>query len=191
MNDMNKASGGTRRAWRWVTGICFMAVAVTGCATGPASLNGLSLVADPYTQSLGSSKRLGYLADGEAVAFEAGDVFSFAPIALRHGKTIGSLRCVMKDNTSTGYVQVNLIRGPINTVDPVVGPSQVVASVGTTPSQAGPGFVEFSAPAQSARATVDNTKYGYFLRVDFLDGPGLIGPETTLSLRGCIVEYAG
>lgn len=191
MNTVESVLEGTRRTWQSITGLCFVAVAIAGCATDPVSLNGLSLVADPYTQALGANKRLGYLGDGEAIAFEAGDVFSFAPIQLRHGKTIGSLRCVIKDNTSTGYIQANLLRGPINTVDPIVGPSQLIASVGTAPSQAGPGFVEVSAAAQSALAAVDNTKYGYFLRVDFLDGPGLVGPETTLSLRGCIVEYAG
>lgn len=191
MNNVERVLKGARRIWHWITGLCFVAVAITGCATGPVALNGLSLVADPYTQAFGTSKRLGYLSDGEAVAFEAGDVFSFAPIQLRHGTTIGSLRCVVKDNTNTGYIQANLLRGPINTVDPIVGPSQLIASVGTAPSQTGPGFVEVSATAQSALAAVDNTKYGYFLRVDFLDGPGLIGPEPTLSLRGCIVEYAG
>jgi hypothetical protein len=35
---------------------------------------------------------------------------------------------------------------------------------------------------------VDNTKYGYFLRVDFLDAPELAGPEAPLKVRGCSVK---
>ena len=82
--------------WLWVAVAAFMIAGIAGCESpappaGPVSLNGLALVADKYTQASGTSKELGYLADGEAFAFEAGDVFSFAPVQLQHGKTIKSL----------------------------------------------------------------------------------------------------
>ena len=167
----------------------FMVIgAMVGC-TGPASLNGLALVADSYTQTVGTSKRLGYLAGGDAIAFEAGDVFSFAPIQLHHGKVIKSLRCVVKDNTDVGYIQANLKRGPINTTDPVVGSSSLIASVGTFPAQSATGFIELTSNANVALAKVDNNAYGYFLRVDFLDNTSPTSSGTTLSLRGCIVAY--
>lgn len=169
--------------------IFFMALgAMVGC-TGPESLNGLALVADSYTQTVGTSKRLGYLADGEAIAFEAGDVFSFAPIQLRQGKVIKSLRCVVKDNTDVGYIQANLIRGSINTTDPVVGSSSLIASVVTMPTQSASGYLELTSNANAALAKVDNNAYGYFLRVDFLDNTSPTSSGTTLALRGCIVAY--
>lgn len=153
---------------------------------GPVSLNGVALVADQFTQTTGRSKKLGYLADGEAFAFEEGDVFSFAPVQLHHGKTIKSLRCVMKDNTTEGYIRAHLMRGPINTVDPVVGPSRVIGSVATKPDEAATDFIERLSNVNPALGKIDNTKYGYFLRVDFKDNPGRKGREITLGIRGCV-----
>jgi len=171
-----------------VTGFFMLLSAIVGC-TGPSSLNGLALVADTYTQTVGTSNRLGYLANGEAIAFESGDVFSFAPIQLWHGRVIKSLRCVVKDNTNVGYIQANLIRGPINTTDPVVGSSSLIASVVTMPTQSASGYLELTSNANAALAKVDNNAYGYFLRVDFLDNTSPTSSGTTLALRGCIVAY--
>jgi hypothetical protein len=46
---------------------------------------------------------------------------------LPHGAMIKTLQCVVRDNTSQGYIQVTLNRGPINTTDPIV-PMQTIAS---------------------------------------------------------------
>jgi len=149
-----------------------------------ASLNGIALVPDPYKKS----KVLGYLSDGEAFAFQTGNVFSFAPIQLPHGAIIDKLRCVVKDNTLTGSIKVNLLRGPINITDAVT-PVQVIASTVTLPATVSSAFQEISQNANPSFAVVDNTKYGYFFRVYFLAAPAQVGTNVLLSLRGCIVEY--
>jgi hypothetical protein len=144
------------------------------------SVSGLALTPD-HNQINGP---LGYLSDGEAFPLEAGDVFSFAPVTLQDGAIISSLICVFRDDSVGGYIQASLIRGPINTVDPVI-PLQIVANTGTSEFGANADFQERSGPADAARALVDNSQYGYFLRVDFLNGPGGV----SLSLRGCIMDY--
>lgn len=148
------------------------------------SLNGLALIASPQTTG-----GVGYLADGSAYAMYAEDTFSFAPIQLRHKAEIKKMRCVVRDNTETGYIQILLKRGPINIADPVM-PAQIIASASTYPAGASIDFKEISGNARADVARVNNNRYGYFFRVDFLDSPGLSGPLAPLSLRGCSVEYA-
>ena len=128
-----------------------------------------------------------YLADGSAYGAASGDTFSFAPIQLPNGAVIKELTCVMRDNTSKGYIQATLNRGPINTTDPI-GPVQNIASAVTFPATTDAGFVSRAGTADSSVATVDNSRYGYFFRVDFLDGPSP-GGDPALKLRGCTVEY--
>jgi hypothetical protein len=149
-----------------------------------ASLNGIALVPDPYSRSL----PLGYLPDGEASPLQAGTVQSFAPIQLPHGAMIDKLRCVVKDNTPTGNIVVYLERGPINISDAVMS-AQVIASASTIPATASSAFQEISGVADPRLAVVDNTKYGYFFKVNFLRAPALVWPNVRLGLRGCIVEY--
>ena len=151
-----------------------------------ASLNGLALVADPYTIAGGTSNAIGYLSDGEAIAFKEGDVFSFAPVQLPDKAKIKEIKCVVKDNTESGYIQVSLLRGPINTADPVI-PLQVIASAVTSPGYFDPDFIEISGDADPTLAEVNNEEYGYFFRVDFLDN----GAEEVaqLKLRGMVVKY--
>jgi hypothetical protein len=162
----------------------FIIIFISGCIRY-ASLNGLSLVGDPGTGSV-----VGYLGDGTGFGLKEGDTFSFAPIQLPHGAEIKRLRCIVRDNTPKGYIQVTLNRGPINinTTDPII-PIQNIASAVTSPATVNPDFQEITGNAKSDIAIVDNTKYGYFFRVDFLDSPGVVGPEVALKLRGCSVEY--
>ena len=94
----------------------------------------------------------------------------------------------MRDNSDTGYIQVNLSRGPINTTDPST-PIQSIASASTSPQQARSNFVEVSGMVDRSRATVDNQRYGYFFRVDFLGAPAVSGTDVALQLRGCSVAY--
>jgi hypothetical protein len=148
-----------------------------------ASLNGLSLVGDPQTRSV-----VGYLGDGSGYGLNKGDTFSFAPIQLLHKAEIKRIRCVVRDNTATGYIQITLNRGPINKADPTV-PMQLIASATTSPAAESTDFKEVSGNAKANVAKVDNNLYGYFFRVDFLDSPGIIGSGIPLSLRGCSVEY--
>jgi hypothetical protein len=148
-----------------------------------ASINGIGLVGDPATQST-----VAYLGDGTGYGLQPNDTFSFAPIQLPHGATIEGIRCVVRDNTSQGYIQATLNRGPINVTDPIT-PAQLIASATTTPADADPAFREIVNNASAALANVDNQNYGYFFRVDFLDSPGLSGAEVPLKLRGCAVEY--
>ena len=160
----------------------FVILLTSGCIHY-ASLNGLSIVGDPSTGSV-----VGYLSDGTGFGLKEGDTFSFAPIQLPHGAEIKRLKCVVRDNTPKGYIQVTLNRGPINTTDPII-PIQKIADAVTFPATVNPDFQEITGNAKSDVAIVDNTKYGYFFRVDFLDSPGVIGPEVPLKLRGCSVEY--
>lgn len=148
-----------------------------------ASLNGLSLVGDPHTASL-----VGYLGDGTGFGVKQGDTFSFTPIQLPHGAEIKGLKCVVMDNTPSGYIQITLNRGPINVTDPIV-PMQLIASASTFPATVNPDFQEVYGTVAPSLAVVDNSKYGYFFRVDFLDSPGILGSDITLKLRGCSVEY--
>lgn len=160
--------------------------AITQVVEEFVSLNGLSLVADSYTIAMGSSNAIGYLSDGEAIAFQAGDIFSFAPVQLPDKAKIQEIICVVKDNTASGYIQVNLLRGPINTTDPVI-PLQIIAVAGTSPSNVDPDFIQISGDADTALAEVNNEEYGYFFRVDFLDnGAGEVAELTT---RGMVVRY--
>lgn len=146
-----------------------------------ASTNGIGLVA-----TTNSSGELHYLTDGSAYASGPGDIFSFVQIQLPHQATITRLKCVVVDETDSGYIQVSLIRGPINVNDPVVG-GQSIAHTVTFPNTAQPGFQELVGNANTQRAKVDNSRYGYFLRVDFLDNPS--GLAALLKLRGCVVEF--
>src|SRR5581483_7145783 len=148
-----------------------------------ASLNGVSLVGDPATGSV-----VNYLSDGSSYSGRNNDTFSFAPIQLPHGAGIQQLKCVVLDNTAQGYVQVTLNRGPINTADPIAPPQMIAAAV-TFPATANSGFQEVAGTADPRYTLVDNAHYGYFLRVDFLDNPGLSEGEPLLKLRGCSVEY--
>ncbi len=148
------------------------------------SINGLALVGDPATQSV-----VAYLGDGTGYGMKENDTFSFAPIQLPHGAKIKAIECVFRDNTSQGYIQATLNRGPINVTDPII-PPQLIASATTSPAFASTNFTEVAGNANAARADVDNDNYGYFFRVDFLDNPGLSGSDVPLKLRGCSVEYA-
>jgi cell wall-associated protease len=150
--------------------------------SGSVALNGLALVSSQQ------SGRVGYLSDGTGFPTTAGDTFSFAPIQFLNGAIIKKLRCVVRDNTKTGYIQINLVRGPINVTDPVV-PSQLIASASTFPAQASTSFREVTGTPNATRATVNNDRYGYFFRVDFLDNPGTAGSDVLLKLRGCTVEF--
>ncbi len=160
--------------------------AITEVVEEFASLNGLALVADPYTIAGGTSNAIGYLSDGEALAFEAGDVFSFAPVQLPDKAKIKEIICVVKDNSEGGYIQVSLLLGPINTTDPVI-PLQVIASAVTFPNNADPDFIQISGDADATLAEVNNEEYGYFFRVDFLDNGA--GEAAELTLRGMVVRY--
>jgi hypothetical protein len=131
---------------------------------------------------------VGYLGDGSGYGLNKGDTFSFAPIQLLHKAEIKRIRCVVRDNTATGYIQITLNRGPINKADPTV-PMQLIASATTSPAAESTDFKEVSGNAKANVAKVDNNLYGYFFRVDFLDSPGIIGSGIPLSLRGCSVEY--
>jgi subtilisin family serine protease len=148
-----------------------------------ASINGLALVGDPATQSI-----VAYLGDGTGYGMKENDTFSFAPILLPHGAIIKNIECVFRDNSTQGYIQATLNRGPINVTDPIV-PIQSIASATTSPAFASSSFTEVGGSANVARANVDNDNYGYFFRVDFLDNPSLSGSDIPLKLRGCSVEY--
>ena len=143
------------------------------------SVSGLALTPDHNS----INGPLGYLSDGEAFPLEAGDVFSFAPVTLQDGAIISSLICVFRDDSDGGYIQASLIRGPINTVDSVT-PLQIIAAMGTSPDQQDSEYQEL-VDANPELVIVDNSQYGYFLRVDFLEGPG----GTSLSFRGCVIEH--
>jgi hypothetical protein len=67
--------------------------------------------------------------------------------------------------------------------------AQVIASASTIPATASSAFQEISGVADPRLAVVDNTKYGYFFKVNFLRAPALVWPNVRLGLRGCIVEY--
>jgi len=164
-------------------------VILTGLGSARAestSINGNAFVVDPYTKWLGSSKSIGYLVDGQAFAYEKGSAFTFAPVQLPDGALVTGIKCVVKDNSETGYIQANLIRGPINIVDPAYT-SQIVAYASTPTVGPSPNFQEIFGTANANYAAVDNTSYGYFFRVDFLSNPGI--NDKNLTLRGCVVSY--
>ncbi len=146
-----------------------------------ASMNAIGLIA-----SANSDAGLSYLVDGSAGTLGAGDTFAFMPIQLPHGATITRLKCVAADNTESGYMQILLKRGPINTNDGTSTPSGIIASVSTCPTCAQPGFQELVGQARAPLSVVDNERYGYLFRVDFLDKPSA---SALLRLRGCTVEY--
>ena len=153
-----------------------------GSQTGEyASTNGIGLVA-----ANNSSAELRYLTDGSAYAFGSGDIFSYVPIQLPHEATITRLKCVVADETDAGYIQVSLLRGPINVDDGVTG-NRSIANTVTFPTPSQPGFQELVGTANAERAKVNNSRYGYFLRVDFLDNPS--GSSAVLKFRGCAVEF--
>jgi hypothetical protein len=155
----------------------------SGCEKTFVSLNGLALVGAPnHPGSL-----VGYLGDGTGFNVNQGHTFSYAPIQLPHGAEIKKLTCVVRDNTPVGYLQVHLQRGPIAATSPPL--AEGIAVVVTYAETASPDFQEISGDSSNPPAAiVDNTKYGYFLRVDFLDAPELAGPEAPLKVRGCSVE---
>jgi len=156
---------------------------VTLLPAAHASVNGVALVGDPYTGST-----VNYLSDGSGYGAKAGDTFSFAPIQLPQGATIRRLKCVVRDDSPQGYVQITLIRGPINAADGVL-PLQLIAHAVTWPATDDANFIEVSGGAQAALAVVNNANYGYLLRADFLDAPAP-GGRPALMVRGCSVEYA-
>jgi hypothetical protein len=145
-----------------------------------ASLNGIALHPD-------KGAILGYLTDGTAFGKVAGDTFSFAAIQLPHSTEIQGLSCVLRDNDILGYIQINLIRGPINTADPVI-PVQTIAGVRTLPEDVDPNLQLLSDSADPTRNLVDNRNFGYFFRVDFLDVTADPFNQGAVALRGCTVE---
>jgi hypothetical protein len=147
-----------------------------------ASINGLAFVADPSTIASSYGNDISYLSNGEAIAFQEGDAFTFAPIQLPHNARIRGMRCVVRDDTDAGYIQVTLLRGAINTTDDST--LQSIAWTGTFPLTVSPDFQQISATAMGYRI-VRNNRYGYFLRADFLDNPA--GASAKLSLRGCVI----
>lgn len=153
------------------------------------SLSGNALTSDPSTKYYGYGKEIGYLVTGEAIAFQPGDAFCSAPVQLPHGARITGFDCVVRDNTTVGYIDALLIRGPINT-DYSETESDIIASEFTNPSLSQPDYIELSDGFVDPKYTaVDNTRFGYYIDVRFIDNPDCPGPHPCLGFRGCVIEY--
>ncbi len=153
------------------------------------SLSGNALTSDPLTVYYGNGREIGYLVTGAAIAFQPGDAFCSAPVQLPHGAKITGFDCVVRDNTTVGYIDALLLRGPINT-DYSEIESDIIASEFTNPSFSQPDYVVLSDGFVDQKyTTVDNTRFGYYLDVRFIDNPICPGSHPCLGFRGCVIEY--
>ena len=140
------------------------------------SLNGNSLIVAPRATGV-----VGYTGTGIGFAATEGDTFSVAPIQLPHGAEILGIQCGVEDSDNPGRIDILLQRGSISTTDP----ADLIADVFTGGTDMG-GFRQVS-DVTPAFAVVDNSNFGYFFRVDFLDVTASGVAAQAIALSGCSV----
>ena len=102
---------------------CFLSPTQSTAATTWVSLNGVAVRSDR------SADDFSYLGTGSAVAAVSGSLFGLAQIQLPDGATIQEIICTVKEtNPSGGWIDVLLLRVPLDITDPSVGSTDIIAN---------------------------------------------------------------